>query len=373
MKILHVNKTYFPESVGGIEESIRTLCKNKQHEHKIFCATHKDLSWFNSIYFERIEVYRVKSITKSKALPINFSGVLEFRKLAQWADVIHIHFPWPNADLFSLFLPRGKKVVVTYHSDIERNKFLLALYKPLMKLFFSRVSRIVATSPNYLESSSVLQSYKQKVDIIPLGLKDFSNETIPSETEQNLLHKIGKPFFLFLGVPRKYKGVDYLIQASKSISTSHTVVVAGDGGLLSGYVDYAKEIDATNIVFLGQVDDNEKSVLLKHCLALVLPSILRSEAFGLTLVEGAMFSKPLISTEIGSGMSYINKAGYTGEVIKPRDSQMLCYAMNGYIEDASKAKKHGDHSRERYEMLFQDKKMLKSYHELYEEVYKASF
>lgn len=367
MKILHVNKTYFPESTGGIEESIRQLCKNSKHEYKIFCASHDGIC--EQALYEGVEVIRVPSFSGSKAMPINLSGVLKFKKLVNWADIVHIHFPWPNADLFSLFCSNKRtKFVVTYHSDIVRSKLLLALYKPIMKSFFAKVERLVATSPNYYESSETLQNYKDKVEVVPLGLVDFSEDKIDQREQKSLLAKINKPFFLFLGVPRKYKGLKYLIDATKKLKQSHTVVVAGDGGFKKNCVEYAESVGSQNIKFLGHVSSEEKAILLKNCVAVILPSTLRSEAFGLTLVEGAMFGKPLICTEIGSGMSYINQHQKTGIVVKPSNSKELAEAMDFYVDSPASVILHGKASRERYEELFEVSKMLNSYDQLYKKV-----
>ena len=98
---------------------------------------------------------------------LSLSAFSSFARLAASADLIHYHFPWPMMDLLHLATQAGKPSVVTYHSDVVRQEVLGALYRPLMWRFLSSVDRIVATSPNYLASSEVLQKFRHKTEVIP--------------------------------------------------------------------------------------------------------------------------------------------------------------------------------------------------------------
>jgi glycosyltransferase involved in cell wall biosynthesis len=289
--------------------------------------------------------------------------------LAKWADVIHYHFPWPFADLMHLAVRPKAPAVMTYHSDIVRQRWLGRAYSPLMHRMLGAMSAVVATSPAYRRTSSVLSdtSLQEKVRVIPLGIDERS---YPRGGDDGVLRRLGlleqAPFFLFVGVLRYYKGLHTLITAAASVGAR--VVIAGSGPEGTPLQEQARKLGAANVTFAGQVTDAEKVALLKHCRALVLPSHLRSEAFGMVLVEAAMFGKPMISCEIGTGTSFVNADGETGIVVPPENPSELAGAMNRLMEDKGLALRFGQAARLRYEQMFSGEALGKAYAALYQEV-----
>src|SRR5690606_15618876 len=134
-----------------------------------------------------------------------------------------------------------------------------------------------------------------------------------------------RPFFLFVGVLRYYKGLRTLLAAARS-SDIDTVIV-GDGPMKPQLTAYAKEHNLSHVHFVGALPDADKTALLELSSGLIFPSHLRSEAFGLSLVEASMFGKPMISCEIGTGTSYVNLNGQTGIVVPPQNPEALSAAM----------------------------------------------
>ena len=228
---------------------------------------------------------------------------------------------------------------------------------------------IVATSPAYLRTSPVLShpSIRNKIRVIPNGIEESS---YPNEGDDTVFKRIGiktnDPYFLFIGVLRYYKGLHFLVQAAKNVSVRIVIVGLGPEG--EGLQTLAAETEVSNVVFVGQVTDAEKVALLKRCRALVLPSHLRSEAFGMVMVEAAMFSRPLISCEIGTGTSFINVDGETGFVVVPKSPEELGRAMNALLVDDRLAARMGDAARARYERFFSGPALGRAYMELYREV-----
>jgi rhamnosyl/mannosyltransferase len=108
--------------------------------------------------------------------------------------------------------------------------------------------------------------------------------------------------------------------------------------------------------------------LFQCCRGVVFPSYLRSEAFGVTLLKGAMSSKPLISAEVGSGSSHVNINERTGLVVPPGNSDALRAAMDELYKDAAKAASMGRNARQRYEALFTGNLMGERYARAYAEV-----
>jgi rhamnosyl/mannosyltransferase len=148
------------------------------------------------------------------------------------------------------------------------------------------------------------------------------------------------------------------------------VVVAGTGPEWDSLKHQANLVNVGRLIFAGQVSDGEKVSLLRHCRALVLPSHLRSEAFGMVLIEAAMYGKPMVSCEVGSGTSYANADGETGFVVPPANSDALAAAMNALLSDDALAKQCGLAARRRYEALFSGPALGKAYIQLYQDVLK---
>ncbi|OYW19074.1 MAG: hypothetical protein B7Z52_04090 [Burkholderiales bacterium 12-64-5] len=146
------------------------------------------------------------------------------------------------------------------------------------------------------------------------------------------------------------------------------IVIAGSGPELDRLQALAAAHRLNNVVFAQQVTEAEKVSLLERCTALVLPSHLRSEAFGMVLVEAAMFGKPTISCEIGTGTSYVNLGGETGLVVSPEDPAALAQAMRQLAADLPLTTAFGLAARERYSSHFSGEVMGRSYAKLYREV-----
>ncbi len=374
MNVLHIYRTYFPDPPGGLQEAIRQIC--------VGC---KDLGVNSAVYtlspnpepleFDRPEAHIFRS--RSWMAPASCDlGALhswtQFAKAANWADVLHFHFPWPYADVLNLLPAAGRKPrVMTYHSDIVKQKLLGALYSPLMRHTLATMDKVVATSPPYAKTSDVLKANvrPERLQVIPLGMADIdASEALGPEADRLIarLGLAGKPFVLALGVLRYYKGLNTLVAAAKDIEG--TIVIAGSGPEGAALRQQAKEAGLSNVVFAGQVSEVEKKALLRHCTGLALPSHLRSEAYGMVLLEAAIHSKPMISCEIGTGTSFINQHEKTGFVIKPEDPAALSHAANALLHNRGLAESYGRAARIRYEENFTDRIMAQSYHDLYHQV-----
>jgi rhamnosyl/mannosyltransferase len=167
-------------------------------------------------------------------------------------------------------------------------------------------------------------------------------------------------------VLRYYKGLHILLDAVAGSELE--LVIAGSGPMDHPLRQEASRRGIKNIRFLGYVSDQEKVALIKSCMAMVLPSHLRSEAFGISLLEGAMYGKPLISTEIGTGTSYVNEHLKTGIVVPSGDARMLREAMEYLTRHPQAVEEMGIAAHERYQRLFTGKQMGEAYCSLYREV-----
>lgn len=298
----------------------------------------------------------------------SIGAIKDFFELAEQADIIHYHFPWPFMDMVHFLSRINKPTVVTYHSDIVKQQLLLRLYNPLLHAFLRNVDVIIASSPNYVASSETLSKYVDKVKVIPIGI---DRDTYPKVTDTSLAHwreAVGERFFLFVGALRYYKGLDFLLEAAQQ--TKLPIVIMGKGPMETALKQKAKDAGLNNVFFVGALSDDDKAALMTLCFALVFPSHLRSEAFGISLLEGAMYGKPLISCEIGTGTTYINIEGETGFVALPSDSTSLANAMMKLWDNPLAAAKMGKNALKRYEECFKADDMVQSYSEIYHSLLK---
>lgn len=366
MRILHFYKTYYPDTWGGIEQVIRQLCKGTGKlgiENTILTLTPKRPGGELTIDGQR--VFRVAEDFKLASTGFAWRAIPELRRLAAQADVVHYHFPWPFMDLAHFAGRIRTPSIVTYHSDIIRQKNLLRVYRPLRDRFLDRVDRIVATSPDYLASSDVLQRYRGKTEVITYGIDQASYPQAAEPALSQWRARLPPKFLLFVGVLRYYKGLHLLIEALRGLD--YPVVIAGGGPESQNLQRQAAALGLKNIVFAGAVSEQDKAALLQLCYAFVFPSHLRSEAFGIALLEAAMAGKPMVSCEIGTGISYINRNLETGWTSPPQ-ADALRLALQACWTQPAVAAAFGIAAQQRYWALFTAGKMAGSYRDLYQRV-----
>ena len=371
MKVLHFFKTSFPDSMGGTEQVIHQLAsgcgKFGVDIEVLSLSSGSDTSTLHSGGYL---THRAKLNFEIASTGFSISAFTKFANLAKQFDVIHYHFPWPFMDLVHFATGINKPTVVTYHSDIVRQKSLLKLYQPLKKRFLASVDSIVATSPNYFATSDVLARFSDKVTVIPIGIDKATYQTPSSVLVENWRSKFSGRFFLFVGMLRYYKGLHILLDALRGMN--YPVVIIGSGPVETELKEHAARLGLQHVHFLGALPDVDKVVLLQLCYAVVFPSHLRSEAFGISLLEGAMFGKPMISSEIGTGTTFINIAGETGLVVPPSNPEALREAMKYLWNHPDVAAEMGKRAEVRYWTHFTAEKMCEEYSNLYQKVLASS-
>ena len=364
LNVLHVFRTFLTDSFGGTEQVIGQLIRgNRSSEVRFHVASlSRNPEPAVSDYFGA-EIIRFRENFSVASNSFSWPLLQKFGDLVAEADVVHYHFPWPFGDLLHLAWRVRKPSVVTYHSDIVRQRVLLQLYSPLMHKFLRSVDAIVATSPNYLATSPVLQRYADKTTVIPIGLDRDSYPRPRPECLQGWNERFGNRFFLFVGMLRYYKGLHILLEAMRGVD--FPVVIVGAGPIEGELREQAAKLGLRNIHFLCALPEEDKVALLELCTAVVFPSHLRSEAFGISLLEGAMYGKPMISSEIGTGTSYVNINSETGLVVPPSDPEALRKAMQYLLEHPDVAAEMGRAGERRYKEMFTAERMAASYETLY--------
>jgi len=365
IRVLHLYKSSVIDSFGGIEKMIDELSQSmdpERFEVRVFALSKNQAGIFKR---KHVTYFLNQSDFEVQSNPFSLDAIFKIRAHIDWADILHFHSPFPTFEALSLFY--SKKIsVTTYHSDIIRQRFLYLFYKPINQLFMRRQVRVIATSKNYIESSTHLKSLGGKVDWIPLGI-NLNDYLKPSDVLiSKFKKKYGDDFFLYLGVLRAYKSIKNLIAAV--LGTNIKVVIAGQGPELQTLKALAK--DSPNIKFISEVSDSDKKALLYLARAFMFPSSMRSEAFGYALLEAQAFKKPIVSCDIKTGTSYVNVDGLTGLEVAPNNVMELKHAMLKIDSDSTLQKSLGENGRVRVEALFTLDKMALDYDRLYRNLYR---
>ena len=367
MRVLHAYRTYFPDTQGGVEETIRQICLNTRPRGVVSRVLALSPSAQPAMLErEEAEVHRVRRHAEVASCTMSLAAPAAMRRLVRWADVVHYHFPWPFADMLHFGVGVQRPAVLTYHSDIVRQRLLEPVYRPLMKRFLGAMHRIVCTSPNYLASSPVLALIKDKVDVIPIGLTPSSYPDVDEDCLAATRDRFGSGFFLYVGVLRYYKSVHVLLDAMQD--APFRAVIAGEGPEGPALRRQAAGLGLDNVTFAGRVSDETKVALLRLCRALVFPSAMRSEAFGVTLLEASMQGRPMISTEQGTGTSYVNLHATTGLVVAPGSPPALREAMDRLHVDPATARAMGAQARSRFDEEFTGARMGERYARVYRDL-----
>jgi rhamnosyl/mannosyltransferase len=347
MKIVHVYKDYYPPVVGGVEKHIAQVCnyfKDKYEVEALVC-NHSPVTRIENI--DGVTVTRVGQIGRLQSAPLSPAFPLWLRKVE--ADIFHYHMPNPTCELSHLMTrPRGS-VVVTYHSDIIRQKFLLKFYRSFLRRFLSHARIIMPTSPIYAETSEFLKEFQGSCTVVPLGIDtkmfDSVARTMAPEIER-VRNMFGAGFILFVGKLRYYKGLQFLIEAMPEITVP--LVIIGRGPMEDDLRMLAQNYQvADKVHFVGEVTEEDLAVFYHACSLFVLPSIYRSEAYGLVQLEAHSCGKPVVSTKLGTGVEFVNVDGKTGRTVPPADSKALAGAIKELLADPVGRKRMGEYARQR--------------------------
>ncbi len=368
LKILFATK-FYPPTKGGIERYSHILCTGLREqgvEVEVVAAAEQGQDPCVEMV-DGIKVYRLAAFAHVKRMPITLGLPRLLARLAQECDLVHFNFPNPWAEMSYLAFSGSKRSVVTYHSDIYRQQFFLKLYKPWIHAFLKRTAAIIATSPNYIESSPILSQYRDRCRsiVLPVDIQAFA-ESPPTATAA-IENEFG-PYVLFVGRMVYYKGLEHLIDAVGLLSDVRLVII-GQGELESVYRAQVEKLRlGARVHFLGRVEDDRMKLFYSACKCFVLPSIYRSEAFGMVLGEAMACGAPVISTELGTGTSYINRDGETGYVVPPGDPSILAEKIALICADDDLRSRLGRAGRERVEQGFTRDQMIDKTTRLYEEI-----
>ena len=305
---------------------------------------------------------------KVAATMISPAMILKLRKVQSRYDIIHVHHPDPMACL-ALFLSGYKgKVVLHWHSDIQKQRLLLMFYRPLQLWLLRRADKIVGTTPVYLAQSPFLKSVQPKTRCLPIGVKPMSPTSDGVKAIKDRYP--GKKIVFSLGRLVAYKGYRFLVAAAKYLSDKYVVLIGGSGALKG---DLEQEIDDLGlqgkVKLLGRVSDNELPAYFGACDVFCMSSVQKTEAFGIVQIEAMSCGKPVIATNIPeSGVSWVNAHGVSGLNVAPCNAKELARAIEDVTKDSATYQRYASGAAKRYNELFTQKQMIDKCKKIYREL-----
>jgi glycosyltransferase involved in cell wall biosynthesis len=355
--ILHIYKDY-PPVLGGIEGHVRDLAEGLvARGHRVtVLVTSTDRCTSIEQPSSGLTVIRAARMLHLASTPLSPAMIALARSIR--ADIVHLQFPYPPGDLAALAAPGSPPLVISYQSDIVRQKTLLRLYRPLLALTLRRAARIITSSPGYIASSPFLRPYAAKCEVVPIGV-DVTRFT-PSDRRANAV-----PRLLFVGRLRYYKGLHLLIEALRMVEGVE-LWIAGNGPERARLERQVADAGLGDRVrFLGDVADEDLPTLYRQADIFVLPSHLRAEAFGIVLVEALASGLPCISTALGTGTDFVNVHNETGLVVPPGDATALAEAIRRLRDDPALRARYGQAAVHRARTLFSRERMLDGVERIY--------
>jgi len=354
-RIAHVYKDIYPPVQGGVERIISSLAQYTADAYEpIILVASRSRSGCQRLLEmgsignggPGIQVVEVPSWGRLMSTPLA-PGFVSAMKQSR-ADLFHFHAPHPTGELAYLLCGLKTPSVVTYHSDVVRQRAAMLAWNPVYQRFLGRMRVIMPTSRRYMETSEQLKTHRSRCRVVPLGypLANYMLTPDVRAIRDDLIKKYGE-FILFLGCLREYKGLSYLLEALSRLSRVRAVI-AGDGAMGPQLRRLASGLGlGDRVVFTGRVSDPVAVALLHAAAVFVLPAHQRSEAFGLCQVEAMACSLPVISTDLPTAVPEVNKHGTTGMVVPPADPAALTEAIRELLASPDRRKAMGSAGRKR--------------------------
>ncbi len=367
MKVVHIFKDFFPPTTGGIEQHLHLLSTTQAREADVTVLVPGRTTVTTEERVGGVRVIRAAEFGRYASAPLCPTMPIWLRRLRP--DIVHVHFPNPMGDLTYLVSGWRGPLVVTYHADIIRQKRLLPFYRPVIRTFLNRAHRILATSADYIESSEWLSAYRDKCVVVPLGIDTAKVRAREEDTQAvcDVRREYGDRIVLFVGVLRYYKGLDVLLRAMVDVD-GHAVIV-GRGEERQELAASADRLGiAGRVTFAGEVSDERLRLLTAASDVFVLPSIDRCEAFGLSQVEAMACGKPVVATNLPTGVRFVNQHEVTGLLVEPGDATALASALTRLLDNPELRSRLGSAARHRVESEFTADRMVARTFDVYRDV-----
>jgi len=378
LNILHIYKDYYPV-LGGIENHLRQLAEAQVAQgHNVTVLVTNTTSKTIVDSLNGVRIIRTGRQVNVQSVPLSAALLPMLRRESAKAEIAHLHSPYPPGEAINLWFGRAKKTVITWHSDIVRQKALLRFYTPTLRKVIRRADCILPTSNTYARSSPWLQGHLDKCVVVPLGVDTSRFQptgllnpqaALVRERILDIAHRgAATTILLTVGRLRYYKGLDDLIRAMPHLPDA-IAVVAGSGPMEAAWKSLALELGvADRVLFVGDVSDAELPAYYEATDIYVLPANVRAEAFGIAIIKAMACGLPIICTDVGTGTSWINQHNTTGLVTPPRNPVALAASIRQLQGAPILRRQMGMAGRQRVLDEFTINKMIQRVNHVYRQV-----
>jgi glycosyltransferase involved in cell wall biosynthesis len=362
--ITHVGK-FYPPHMGGMETHLQALCGELGRLLNINVIVANDLARHQEGRIDGVKVTRLANLATIRSVPLCPQMPAAIRTSP--GDIVHIHLPNPAALLAYLMSGRRGPLVLTWHSDIVRQRVLAHALTPLHRWFVQHAAHCIATSAAYIESSPILCGIRDRCRVIPYGIAP-ERFVAPDHEVAHLRAEYGPRLVLAVGRMIYYKGFNYLLQAMARVDGR--LVLIGDGPLRAELERNAHAMGIRDRVFFaGEIHNSRLAPWYHAADVFVLPSIARSEAFGIVQLEAMACGKPIVNTWLDSGVPFVSPDGVTGITVAPRDTPSLARAITRLLDDPELRARCGAAGIRRVRTEFTVRQMAKRTIQLYREIF----
>ena len=360
LRVLQFGRFNNAEQNGGIERHMQLLCDGLTalDVDVTYLVTGDSLTSQETTVetpsgnYKLVETATFGTYFSTAASPMQILKALAMHRKEPF-DIVHLHLPNPLAHLASVMLPKSVKRIITWHSDIVKQKRLLSIYLPFLRRFTSSADALIAATPAHFTSSTQIPAdYPlNKRHVIPYG-RDFTDLVLTTATTQRCdalkvnskqVSATGKIIFA-LGRHVYYKGFDVLIEAMQHVDAQ--LILGGDGPLRAVLQQQAERLGISHkVTFTGSIPEEDLAAYFNVCDVFCLPSVAQSEAFGLVQLEAMACGKPVVCTQLNNGVNVVNQAGVTGLAVPVRDATALAGALNTLLNDDALRSKLGQQAK----------------------------
>ena len=367
LRVLQVGK-YYPPHMGGIETHLQALCGELRKRMDVRVTVASDDRTGSQELQEGVPITRVPTRFLLAAAPICPGMIASIRDSA--ADIVHLHLPNPGGVLAYLASGHRGRLIASYHSDTVRQRFLGAAFEPFLHAALRRCSAIITASEKYLETSRVLARYQDRCHIIPYGIAlDKFERADPAEVAQ-IRSQYGERLVLAVGRLVYYKGFEYLVRSMTQVRGN--LLIVGDGPLRSELRELANSLGlGEKVHFAGKIP-SDLAPYYHAADIFVLPSVARSEAFGIVQIEAMAAGLPVVNTQLDSGVPFVSLHDQTGLTVPPADPDALAAALNRLLDDENLRQSLGQGAKLRARQEFSLEKMASRTLAVYQGVLAAS-
>lgn len=362
LRVLHVGK-YYPPHPGGMESHLEALCQELKPFVDVEVLVASDESKTKEEVIDAVKVTRLATPLNFQAAPVCPQMVRKIRDSR--ADVVHLHWPNPTAVLAYLASRHRGCLVFTYHSDIVRQKMLSRAFWPFLRHALKRAGAVIVASPNYRDSSKVLAGFRERCRVIPFGISPDYFQQVDGTEVASLRRQYGPRLVLGVGRFVYYKGFEYLIRAMKDVEGR--LLLIGNGPLRERLAREAVASGVSDkVTFL--IDVKDVRPFYQAADVFVLPSIARSEAFGIVQLEAMACGKPVVNTSLDSGVPFVSPHGVSGLTVEPANPAALSEAISTLLDNPGLCEEYGRAGRRRIEQKFSLDVMARDTLSVYDEI-----